>query len=266
MPLDFLSGVVRYARVLSPFFMSQRAKCVGVVLAGGTGSRLHPVTKVTNKHLLPIGQMPMIFYPIQKLVASGITEILIVTGTEHMGDMMSLLGSGKDFGCQFTYRVQDEAGGIAQALALAERFVRDQPVCVILGDNIFEDSINQLIEDFGKDPQTARIILKEVPDAERFGVAFTQNGTVSHIVEKPEKPESHLAVTGIYCYPPDVFDIIKGLTPSRRNELEITDVNNEYLRQDRLKYNTFEGYWSDAGTFQSLLRANELVNERQPQF
>ena len=155
--------------------MSDKAKCVGVVLAGGTGSRLHPVTKVTNKHLLPIGQMPMIFYPIQTLVGSGITDILIVTGKEHMGDMMSLLGSGKDFGCQFTYRVQDEAGGIAQALALAERFVGEQPMCVILGDNIFEDSITKMIEDFSNDPGTARIILKEVPDAERFGVAFTNN-------------------------------------------------------------------------------------------
>jgi glucose-1-phosphate thymidylyltransferase len=246
--------------------MSERSKCVGVVLAGGTGSRLHPVTKVTNKHLLPIGQMPMIFYPIQKLVASGITDILIVTGTEHMGDMMSLLGSGKDFGCQFTYRVQDEAGGIAQALALAERFVQGQPMCVILGDNIFEDSITQMIDDFAHDPQTARIILKEVPDAERFGVAFTTDGEISHIIEKPQAPESQLAVTGIYCYPPDVFEIIRGLTPSHRNELEITDVNNEYLRRNRLKYYTFEGYWSDAGTFPSLLRANELVNERQPQF
>lgn len=248
------------------FSMSQKAKCVGVVLAGGTGSRLHPVTKVTNKHLLPIGQMPMIFYPIQKLVASGITEILIVTGTEHMGDMMSLLGSGKDFGCQFTYRVQDEAGGIAQALALAERFAQSQPMCVILGDNIFEDSITNMIEDFWADPETARIILKEVPDAERFGVAYTSEGAITRIVEKPEHPESQLAVTGIYCYPPDVFEIIRGLTPSDRNELEITDVNNEYLRQNRLKYYTFEGYWSDAGTFQSLLRANELVNERHPQF
>lgn len=246
--------------------MSQKSKCVGIVLAGGTGSRLHPVTKVTNKHLLPIGQMPMIFYPIQKLVSSGVTDILIVTGTEHMGDMMSLLGSGKDFGCQFTYRVQDEAGGIAQALALAERFVQGQPMCVILGDNIFEDPITEMIQDFGQDPETARIILKEVPDAERFGVAYIQDGTITHIVEKPSEPQSQLAVTGIYCYPPDVFGIIRGLTPSGRNELEITDVNNEYLRQNRLKYNTFNGYWSDAGTFASLLRANELVNERQPQY
>ena len=193
-----------------PICMSEKTKCVGVVLAGGTGSRLHPVTKVTNKHLLPIGQMPMIFYPIQKLVGSGITEILIVTGTEHMGDMMSLLGSGKDFGCQFTYRVQDEAGGIAQALALAERFVGDQPMCVILGDNVFEDSITTMIEDFSAEPDVARIILKDVPDADRFGVAFTEHGSITHIVEKPSDPASHLAVTGIYCYPPDVFEIIRG--------------------------------------------------------
>lgn len=246
--------------------MSVNTQCVGVVLAGGTGSRLHPVTKVTNKHLLPIGQMPMIFYPIRKLVGAGITEIVIVTGTEHMGDMMTLLGSGKDFGCRFTYRVQDEAGGIAQALALAERFAQDQPMCVILGDNIFEDAIGNMIQNFVNDPSIARIVLKEVPDAERFGVAFTQNGAITHIVEKPQDPASNLAVTGIYCYPADVFSIIRGLTPSHRNELEITDVNNEYLKQGRLTYNTFDGYWSDAGTFTSLLRASELVNERQPRF
>lgn len=243
-----------------------RPNCVGVVLAGGTGSRLHPVTKVTNKHLLPIGEMPMIFYPIRKLVGAGIREILIVTGTEHMGDMMSLLGSGKDFGCQFTYRVQDEAGGIAQALALAERFVQQQPVCVILGDNIFEDVISEVIQDFSNAPDIARIILKEVPDAERFGVAFTHGERIEKIVEKPVNPSSHLAVTGIYCYPPDVFSIIRGLTPSERNELEITDVNNEYLKQGRLQFSTFTGYWSDAGTFPSLLRANELVNESAPKF
>lgn len=239
---------------------------MGVVLAGGTGSRLHPVTKVTNKHLLPIGQMPMIFYPIKKLVGAGIREILIVTGTEHMGDMMSLLGSGKDFGCHLTYRVQDEAGGIAQALSLAERFVQAQPVCVILGDNIFEDSIDPVIAEFTKRPEMARIILKEVPDAERFGVAFTNGSRIENIVEKPTAPSSKLAVTGIYCYPPDVFDIIRGLKPSNRNELEITDVNNEYLKQGRLEYAVFDGYWSDAGTFASLLRANELVNEIPPKF
>jgi glucose-1-phosphate thymidylyltransferase len=246
--------------------MSSVSQCVGVVLAGGTGSRLHPVTKVTNKHLLPIGQMPMIFYPIRKLVGAGIREILIVTGTEHMGDMMSLLGSGKDFGCRFTYRVQDEAGGIAQALALAERFVQGQPMCVILGDNIFEDPIGQMIEDFCAHPSVARIVLKEVQDAERFGVAFTEAGKITKIVEKPKDPASSLAVTGIYCYPADVFEIIRGLRPSDRNELEITDVNNAYLEQKRLTYHTFAGYWSDAGTFPSLLRANELVNEREPRF
>jgi glucose-1-phosphate thymidylyltransferase len=240
--------------------------CVGIVLAGGTGSRLHPVTKVTNKHLLPIGQMPMIFYPIRKLVGAGITDILIVTGTEHMGDMMSLLGSGKDFGCQLTYRVQDEAGGIAQALALAERFAHNQPICVILGDNIFQDPIGDLIQEFCQRPDTARIMLKEVADAERFGVAFTSGKRIKQIVEKPEAPTSKLAVTGIYCYPPDVFEIIRGLRPSARNELEITDVNNEYLRRDRLEYGVFEGYWSDAGTFPSLLRANELVNDTPPSF
>lgn len=240
--------------------------CVGIILAGGTGSRLHPCTKVTNKHLLPIGEMPMIFYPLKKLVGAGITDILIVTGTEHMGDFISLLGSGKDFGCRLTYRVQDEAGGIAQALALAERFANGQPMCVILGDNIFEDSINNVISEFMKDPATSHIILKEVTDPERFGVAVVDGKRITKIIEKPADPPSHFAVTGIYCYPGDVFNIIKGLKPSSRNELEITDVNNAYIEAGRLGYSMFKGYWSDAGTFPSLSHANELVIKTAPQF
>ena len=243
---------------------SPKASCVGIILAGGSGSRLHPCTTVTNKHLLPIGEMPMIFYPIKKLVAAGITDILIVTGTEHMGDFISLLGSGKDFDCALTYRVQDEAGGIAQALALAERFAGGQPMCIILGDNIFESSIKPLIDEFVAHSNNAHILLKEVPDAERFGVAEMNGTSVKRIIEKPENPPSNFAVTGVYCYPADVFDIIRTLTPSDRGELEITDVNNRYLEQGRLHAAILDGYWSDAGTFPSLARANELVRAAAP--
>lgn len=246
--------------------MQSSKRCVGIILAGGTGSRLYPCTKVTNKHLLPIGQMPMIFYPLKKLVGAGITDILIVTGTEHMGDFISLLGSGKEFGCELTYRVQDEAGGIAQALALAERFAQGQPMCVILGDNIFEEGIKEIVGRFLEETDKAHIILKSVPDAERFGVAVTDGSEVKQIIEKPEIPPSDMAVTGIYCYPPDVFEIIRNLKPSDRGELEITDVNNAYLQEGRLNCSTFQGYWSDAGTFPSLLRANELVGMTEPVF
>ena len=241
-----------------------QTNCVGIILAGGSGSRLHPCTTVTNKHLLPIGEMPMIFYPIKKLVAAGIEDILIVTGTEHMGDFISLLGSGKDFDCALTYRVQDEAGGIAQALALAERFANMQPMCVMLGDNIFQNSITSFIHQFMAEPTDAHILLKEVPDAERFGVVEMNGNSIVHIIEKPEVPPSNFAVTGAYCYPPDVFDIIRTLTPSERGELEITDVNNAYLAQGRLRAAMLDGYWSDAGTFPSLARANELVRQTAP--
>ena len=246
--------------------MAISSKVVGIILAGGTGSRLYPCTKVTNKHLLPIGEMPMIFYPIKKLIGAGITDILIVTGTEHVGDFISLLGSGREFGCHFTYRVQDEAGGIAQALSLAERFASGDPMCVILGDNIFHDSIDTIIKEFMKDASYARIILKSVPDPERFGVATSLGGAITKIVEKPTAPESDLAVTGIYCYPADVFEIIRNLIPSHRGEFEITDVNNSYLSKSRLRFSTFEGYWSDAGTFPSLAYANELVSSSPPIF
>ena len=237
---------------------------VGIILAGGSGSRLHPCTTVTNKHLLPIGEMPMIFYPIRKLVSAGIEDILIVTGTEHMGDFISLLGSGHEFNCALTYRVQDEAGGIAQALALAERFAGSQPMCVMLGDNIFENPITPFIEQFRSHPSDAQILLKEVPDAERFGVVEMKGTKVVRIIEKPEQPPSNFAVTGVYCYPPDVFDIIRTLKPSERGELEITDVNNAYLAQGRLQAAMLDGYWSDAGTFPSLARANELVRQSPP--
>ncbi|MBI2605822.1 MAG: NTP transferase domain-containing protein [Deltaproteobacteria bacterium] len=231
----------------------------GIILAGGTGSRLFPLTKVTNKHLLPIGKKPMIFYPVEKFVEAGIKEILVVTGVEHMGDVVSLLGSGKDFGCHFTYRVQDEAGGIAQALGLAEHFVHGDRCAVILGDNIFEDSIASEARAFQEQPSGARILLKEVSDPQRFGVAELRGDKVVGIEEKPKNPKSSWAVTGIYFYDAEVFNVIKTLKPSGRGELEITDVNNHYISKQTLTYGKFKGWWSDAGTFESLARVNMLL-------
>ena len=240
-------------------------KLKGVVLAGGTGSRLMPLTKVTNKHLLGVGQKPMIYYPIEKLISIGINEILIVTGLEHMGDVVNLLGSGKDFGCRFTYKVQDEAGGIAQALALAENFAQDQPMIVILGDNIFESSLKNYADKFIAQKTGARILLKQVSDPQRFGVAEISEGKVIGIEEKPEEPKSDCAVTGIYFYDAQVFEIIRALKPSDRGELEITHVNYAYIERGQLDYDIIEGWWTDAGTFESLCRANELVVKEPPQ-
>lgn len=233
----------------------------GVVLAGGTGSRLYPLTKVTNKHLLPVGKKPMIYYPIEKLIEIGIKEILVVTGTEHMGDVVSLLGSGKEFGCNFTYKVQDEALGIAQALLLAENFASNSSVCVILGDNIFEDSLKFMADNFlNKQGEIgARIALKRVKDPQRFGVATLNGEKVVKIVEKPKEPESDYAVTGIYFYDSTVYEIIKKQKPSARGELEITDVNNAYIEKNQLRYDFLKGWWTDAGTFESLKIANELL-------
>jgi len=236
----------------------------GIVLAGGTGSRLKPLTKVTNKHLLPVGQKPMIFYPIEKLTAAGIDEVLIVTGVEHMGDVVSLLGSGRDFGCRFTYKVQDEAGGIAQALALAENFAQGQPVAVILGDNIFQANLKSYAEKFIAQGTGARILLRQVSDPQRFGVAELSGGKIVGIEEKPRKPKSNYAVTGIYFYDPGVFDIIRTLKPSARGELEITHVNDAYIAKGQLAYDILEGWWTDAGTFESLERAGELVRNEPP--
>ena len=233
----------------------------GIVLAGGTGSRLLPLTKVTNKHLLPVGRKPMIFYPIEKLVGAGVEEILVVTGVEHMGAVVNLLGSGKDFNCRLTYKVQDEAGGIAQALALSENFVHDSPMMVILGDNIFEDDLKEQINAFGKQSWGARILLKEVNDPQRFGVAEITNNTVIDIEEKPAEPKSNYAVTGIYFYHPHVFHLIQTLVPSSRGELEITDLNKIYIKHGSLTYGLLKGWWTDAGTFESLTRANKLVAE-----
>jgi len=231
----------------------------GVILAGGTGSRLYPLTKVTNKHLLPVGREPMVFHPVKKLTEAGIGEILVVTGVEHMGDVVNLLGSGKDFGCRFTYKVQDEAGGIAQALGLAENFAADSPVCVILGDNVFQDPIGPFVQAFRRQRQGARVVLKRVKDPQRFGVAEVKGDRITSIVEKPKEPRSDLAVTGIYLYDAAVYGIVRRLRPSARGELEITDVNNAYLRKKQLRFDVLRGWWTDAGTFDSLHFANELV-------
>lgn len=229
----------------------------GIILAGGTGSRLYPLTKVTNKHLLPVGDKPMIYHPIEKLTDVGIDEILIVTGTEHMGAVVNLLGSGMDFGCRFTYKVQDEAGGIAQALGLAENFAGKEPVLVILGDNIFESSLKEAVNDYpGKG---AQILIQEVPDPKRYGVAELDGDRVVSIEEKPKEPRSSYAVTGIYFYDATVFDCIKTLKPSGRGELEITDVNNYYIQKGEMKSSILKGWWTDAGTPESYQIANELV-------
>ena len=232
----------------------------GIILAGGTGSRLYPLTKVTNKHLLPVGQKPMIYYPIEKMLQAGITNILIVTGLEHMGDMVNLLGSGKEFNCQFTYRVQDEAGGIAQALLLAEDFVGQDNCMVILGDNIFEDNISSFVDNFIGQKKGAKILLKEVPDPQRYGVAEIKDQHIVQILEKPTQPKSNYAVTGIYMYDSNVFGLIRQLSPSARGEYEITDVNNIYIKQNSLTFDILKGYWTDAGTFDSLARASNLIN------
>jgi len=237
----------------------------GIILAGVTGSRLMPLTKVTNKHLLPIGQKPMIYYPIEKLTSIGVEEILIVTGVEHMGDVVSLLGSGKDFGCRFTYKVQDEAGGIAQALGLAENFAQRQPVVVILGDNVFEANLKDYADRFISQKTGARVLLKQVPNPQRFGVAQVSGDKIIAIEEKPKKPKSDYAIIGIYFYDALVFDIIRALKPSARGELEITDVNNVYIAKGQLAYDILEGWWTDAGTFESLDRANELVMKEPPE-
>ena len=237
----------------------------GVVLAGGTGSRLMPLTKVTNKHLLGVGQKPMIYYPIEKLVSAGIEEILVVTGVEHMGDVVNLLGSGVDFSCQFTYKVQDQAGGIAEALGLAENFAGGNGIAVILGDNIFQANLKPYADRFIRQRKGARVLLKQVKDPQRFGVAEISDDRVVRIVEKASSPPSDYAVTGIYFYDRDVFDIIRPLKPSGRGEVEITDVNNAYIDRGGLAYDILEGWWTDAGTFQSLKRANELVIEEPPQ-
>jgi glucose-1-phosphate thymidylyltransferase len=238
----------------------------GVILAGGKGTRLGELTKVTNKHLLPVGPYPMVYHPLKKMVGAGLREVLLVSGTEHMGDFVELLGSGREHRCNLTYRVQDEAGGIAQALGLAELFCHGVRSLVILGDNIFLDPLRPMIAAADKRPDHAWIALKQVADPQRYGVAELHGPNVVSIEEKPPHPKSTYAVAGIYIYPPDVFDVIKTLRPSRRGELEITDVNNHYLRQGRLGYSVLEGYWTDAGTLESLAVANQLVHTQPPVF
>jgi glucose-1-phosphate thymidylyltransferase len=238
----------------------------GVVLAGGTGSRLFPLTKITNKHLLPIYDKPMIFYPIQTLVEAGIRDILVVTGGRNAGDFLRLLGNGKEFGlAHLNYTYQEGEGGIADALSLAEHFADNHKLCVILGDNIIEGSIRPAVEDFLRQPTGARILLKEVADAPRFGVAEIRGDRIAGIEEKPRQPKSNYAVTGIYMYDDTVFDKIRGLVPSGRGELEITDVNNAYIQEGTMTFSFLEGWWTDAGTFESLLRAGALVASQRRQ-
>lgn len=234
-----------------------------IILAGGTGSRLYPLTKVTNKHLLPVGKYPMVFHPVSKLKQAGLTDILVVTGKDHMGDVVNLLGSGRDLGVTFTYKVQDEAGGIAQALSLAKEFVGQDQVVVILGDNVFSDDISPYIEKFRAQKQGAKILIQRVPDPSRFGVPELDGDRILSIEEKPSYPKSQYAVTGIYMYDSSVFDIIKTLKPSPRGELEITDVNNAYIERGELTFDILQGWWTDAGTHASLARANELAKDVQ---
>jgi glucose-1-phosphate thymidylyltransferase len=232
----------------------------GIVLAGGTGSRLFPLTKITNKHLLPVFDKPMIYYPIETLVSAGIEDILIVTGGHNSGDFLRLLGNGKRFGLRhLNYAYQEGEGGIAEALGLAEQFADGQKICVILGDNIIECNIRGGVEAFRQQECGAKVILKEVPDAERFGVAEICGTRIVSIEEKPDHPKSNLAVTGICLYDTSVFRKIKTLKPSDRGELEITDVNNAYVREGTMTFEYLDGWWIDAGTFDSLLRAANLV-------
>ena len=233
----------------------------GIILAGGTGSRLAPLTKVTNKHLLPVGKYPMIYYPIARLKEAGIDEILIVTGKEHMGAVVNLLGSGHEFNLKFTYKIQDQAGGIAEALGLAENFVNGDNCLVILGDNIFEDNISSYVKSFEEKGKGAKILIQKVPDPHRYGVAELMGDKIVGIEEKPKNPKSDYCVTGIYMYDGRVFDIVKTLKPSGRGELEITDVNNWYIQDGSLSYDVLHGWWTDAGTFNSIARANEYARE-----
>src|ERR1700724_3352562 len=234
----------------------------GVVLAGGTGSRLFPLTKITNKHLLPIYDKPMIYYPLQTLVDAGIRDILVVTGGKNAGDFLRLLANGKNFGLKHIgYTYQEGEGGIADALALAEHFADGDQICVILGDNIIENNICQAVANFKNQKEGAKILLKEVTDAQRFGVAEVRGNNVVGIEEKPKRPKSNYAVIGIYLYDHSVFTKIRRLKPSGRGELEITDVNNFYIEEGKLTYEILDGWWTDAGTFESLLRANTLVPE-----
>jgi len=232
----------------------------GVVLAGGLGSRLKPLTAVTNKHLLPVFDQPMIYYPIQTLVNAGITDIMIVTGGNSAGDFLKLLGNGKAFGLKhLNYTYQEGEGGIAAALSLVEHFAANESICVMLGDNIIQGNILKAADEYRQQGQGAKILLKRVPDPQRFGVPKLDGNRVLQIEEKPSQPKSEYAVIGIYMYDAEVFDIIRTLRPSGRGELEITDVNNAYIARGNMTWNELDGWWSDAGTFESLLHASNLV-------
>jgi glucose-1-phosphate thymidylyltransferase len=234
----------------------------GVILAGGLGTRLYPLTKITNKHLLPVHDQPMIYYPIRTLINAGIEEIMIVTGGNAAGDFLKLLGNGKDFGLRhLNYTYQEGEGGIADALSLVEHFSDESPICVVLGDNIIERNIRDSADEFRRQGSGAKILLKKVVDPQRFGVPELDGGKVLRIEEKPAEPKSEYAVTGIYFYDHTVFSIIKTLKPSGRGELEITDVNNHYIDRGEMTWNELDGWWTDAGTFESLLRASNLVAE-----
>ncbi len=229
----------------------------GVLLAGGSGTRLRPLTKVVNKQLLPVYDKPLVYYPLGTLLSARIREILIISGPEHSGDLLNQLGSGREFDAHFTYDIQEKPGGLAQALGLAEDFADGGPVTMILGDNVYTDNLGDVLRGF--EPPGARVFLKQVPDPERFGVPELVGGKIARIVEKPARPASQYAVTGLYQYDGTVFDIIHGLKPSARGEFEITDVNNRYLERGQLSYEIVGGEWIDAGTFDSLLRAGTII-------
>ena len=236
----------------------------GIILAGGTGSRLYPLTKVTNKHLLPVGRYPMIYHPLMRMRRAGIRQVAVVTSPEHMGDVVNLLGSGKEFGLDLTFRVQDEPGGIAQAIGLCEQFINKDPFLVILGDNILGEDIAHEVDAYrqqlAQHGKGARVLLKEVPDPERYGVPrFDEKGRIVEIIEKPEHPPSQYSVTGIYFYDADVFDIIRHLKPSARGEYEISDVSNAYIKAGTLSYGILKSWWGDAGTLEGWHEANQLA-------
>ena len=238
---------------------NRKEKLKGVILAGGLGTRLHPLTKVTSKHLLPVGNEPMVFHSVKQLTTAGITDILIVTNPQYVGDFVKVLGGGSDFGCEFTFRVQEEAKGIAHALALAEGFANGGRIAVLLGDNIFEITIQQAVNDFHAQQQGARVLLKQVSDPERYGVATLKGKHIVAIEEKPKRPKSDYAVVGAYFYEASVFDIIRTVKPSARGEYEITAVNNAYIQRGELEYSLVRGEWIDAGTFESLTEAHQIL-------
>ena len=232
----------------------------GVILAGGLGTRLFPLTKITNKHLLPVHDRPMIYYPIQTLINAGIDDIMIVTGGNSAGDFLRLLGNGAEFGLKhLNYTYQEGEGGIADALSLVEHFADEQPICVVLGDNVIESNIRAAADEYRQQGKGAKILLKKVPDPQRFGVPELNGKAVLQIEEKPKEPKSDFAVIGIYFYDSTVFDVIRTLVPSGRGELEITDVNNHYINRGEMSWNELDGWWTDAGTFESLLRASNMV-------